>query len=312
MKKSSRFNGGVRGHPFFLTISVITITVIFVWGWDTTPKITIQLPSKQQFHVGTTITPHASNDLEEQHLLPDPKPVSSPPSLDSGSNKGNNCNYAVGKWVPDNGTRPIYSGVDCKKWLSPMANCRLMKRTDFSYEGFRWKPDNCDVPEFDNEDFLNRMKNKTIVFMGDSLGRQQYQSLMCMATGGSRLDSDVEDVGEEYDLVKPRHAFLPGGSAYRFGRTNTTILFYWSVSLCKLEALNSSDPENGYSAMHLDRPEKFLTQYLHKIDVLVLNTKHHWGQAKLDRNKWFLYLNGTPINKKNCRWPMLGTLQSPT
>jgi hypothetical protein len=46
------------------------------------------------------------------------------------------------------------------------------------------------------------MQDKTIAFIGDSLGRQQFQSLMCMATGGE-WRADVEDVGKEYGLFKP-------------------------------------------------------------------------------------------------------------
>ena len=44
------------------------------------------------------------------------------------------------------------------------------------------------------------MQNKTLAFVGDSLGRQQFQSLMCMITGG-KDKLEVEDVGREYGLV---------------------------------------------------------------------------------------------------------------
>jgi hypothetical protein len=43
------------------------------------------------------------------------------------------------------------------------------------------------------------MQHKTIAFIGDSIGRQQFQSLMCMATGGED-SSEVENVGERMDL----------------------------------------------------------------------------------------------------------------
>lgn len=143
------------------------------------------------------------------------------------------------------------------------------------------------------------MKDKTIAFVGDSLGRQQFQSLMCMATGGRRLKSNVQDVTKEYGLVRPPPAIRNDGYAYRFRKTNTTILFYWSVSLCRLEALNSSNPKNGYFAMHLDQPVTFLKHYLHMFDVLVLNTGHHWNRGKLNLNRWVLYAMGSPVKDKN-------------
>lgn len=65
------------------------------------------------------------------------------------------CNYGKGKWIKVN-SRPLYSGFGCKKFLSAIWACRLMKRTDFSYERFQWKPQGCDLPEFSGSKFLQR------------------------------------------------------------------------------------------------------------------------------------------------------------
>ncbi|GER40928.1 trichome birefringence-like [Striga asiatica] len=136
------------------------------------------------------------------------------------------------------------------------------------------------------------MLNKTLAFVGDSLGRQQFQSLMCMATGGEE-SPNILDVGHEYGLVKARGALRPDGWAYRFPTTNTTILYYWSASLCDLQPINSSDP-NTEIAMHLDKAPSFLTRFIHKFDVLILNTGHHWNRGKLKANKWVMYVGGAP------------------
>lgn len=142
-----------------------------------------------------------------------------------------------------------------------------------------------------------RMQDKTLAFVGDSLGRQQFQSLMCMVTGGEER-ADVLDVGREYGLVKARHAVRPDGWAYRFPITNTTILYYWSASLCDLEPIDASNRATNF-AMHLDRPPAFLRRYIHKFDVLVLNTGHHWNRGKLNANRWVMYVNGVPnTNRK--------------
>lgn len=106
------------------------------------------------------------------------------------------------------------------------------------------------------------MQHKTLAFVGDSLGRQQFQSMMCMITGGKPAPQ-VQDVGWEFGLVKARGALRPDGWAYRFPRTNTTVLFYWSASLCELQPLlNGSDPKSVSYALHLDRPVTFLKKYL--------------------------------------------------
>ncbi|XP_042516171.1 protein trichome birefringence-like 16 [Macadamia integrifolia] len=174
--------------------------------------------------------------------------------------------------------------------------CRLTQRTKFSYEGFRWQPQNCEMPDFERSAFLRRMKDKTLAFVGDSLGRQQFQSLMCMASGGEE-SPEVQDVGRKYGLVKARGALRPDGWAYRFPKTNTTILYYWSASLCDLEPLNITDPATNF-AMHLDRPAAFLRRYLSRFDVLVLNTGHHWNRGKLRANRWVMHVKGKPNNDR--------------
>ncbi|EPS70959.1 hypothetical protein M569_03800, partial [Genlisea aurea] len=197
------------------------------------------------------------------------------------------CDYGKGKWIYED-SQPLYSGFGCKQWLSPMWACRLTQRTDFEYEKLRWRPENCKMEEFSGPKFLQRMQNKTLAFVGDSLGRQQFQSLMCMATGGEETPG-VVDVGSEYGLVKSADASRPDGWAYRFLSTNTTILFQWSATLCDLEHLNSSKV-----AMHLDRPPAFLRRFLRRFDVLVLNTGHHWNRGKLNANRWIMHVGGAP------------------
>jgi len=146
------------------------------------------------------------------------------------------------------------------------------------------------------------MRDKTLAFVGDSLGRQQFQSLMCMITGGKE-SHDVKDVGKEYGLVMPHGGTRPNGWAYRFSSTNTTVLYYWSTCLCDVEPINTTNPETDY-AMHLDRPPGFLRQFLHKLDVLVLNTGHHWNRGKLKANRWVMYVGGMP--NTNRRLAMIG------
>ncbi|ESW26564.1 hypothetical protein PHAVU_003G129900 [Phaseolus vulgaris] len=209
----------------------------------------------------------------------------------NNSTKSKVCNYAKGKWVPDN-NRPLYSGFGCKQWLSTMWACRMMQRTDFEYERLRWQPKDCQMDEFEGSKFLRRMQNKTLAFVGDSLGRQQFQSLMCMVSGGEDK-LRVEDVGREYGLVIADGSGRPNGWAFRFSSTNTTILYYWSASLCDVEPIDINNPNTDY-AMHLDRPPAFLRQYLHKFDVLVLNTGHHWNRGKLNANRWVMHVGGVP------------------
>ncbi|KAI3709716.1 hypothetical protein L2E82_39482 [Cichorium intybus] len=273
-----------------------------------TPSLDIQVGENEKHHENTIENPVSSQVSERYNDSKPPKqqiiePISPKSSdmetQDIGAPIANvekqACNFGKGKWVIDN-DRPLYSGFGCKQWLSGMWACRLTQRTDFGYEKLKWQPKDCKMDDFTAINFLKRMQDKTLAFIGDSLGRQQFQSLMCMITGGEER-YDVEDVGKEYGLVKARGSVRPDGWAYRFRPTNTTILYYWSASLCDLEPL---DPRNRstYFAMHLDKPPAFLKRYINRFHVLVLNTGHHWNRGKINGNKWIMYVNGTRVTNR--------------
>ncbi|XVF35152.1 hypothetical protein REPUB_Repub18cG0120400 [Reevesia pubescens] len=294
-----------RAKELSLVLIVLVCATILIWTWDKSPILTSLLPSKNQLlqlspeeeaakhkpnlereKTGVIESGSSSTQIEETNNV-----ILGEKTSEQEEKKVENqaCNYAKGKWVIDD-RRPLYSGFGCKQWLAPMWACRLMQRKDFAFEKLRWQPKDCEMEEFKGSKFLKRMQDKTLAFVGDSLGRQQFQSLMCMITAG-KDSSEVLDVGKEYGLVIPHRGKRPNGWAYRFPSTNTTVLYYWSSSLCDLEPLNVKDPHTEY-AMHLDRPPAFLRKFLHKIDVLVLNTGHHWNRGKLRANRWVMYVGG--------------------
>ncbi|XP_022740550.1 protein trichome birefringence-like 16 [Durio zibethinus] len=206
------------------------------------------------------------------------------------------CNYAKGRWVADSRV-PLYP-VGCKYMQRNWA-CRLTNRTDFSYEGYRWQSIDCKMPAFEPSDFLKRMKDKTVAFVGDSLSREQFQSMMCMLTGGKE-SPDVEDVADKYGFLQ----FLPNGAihhhgwAYRFRSTNTTILHSWSARLCDREPINATYPSSLY-AMHLDRQPVFIRKNIDQLNVLVINTGHHWSKRMVNLDKEVMYVNGAPVQDRN-------------
>ncbi|XP_022991891.1 protein trichome birefringence-like 14 isoform X3 [Cucurbita maxima] len=304
----------VRGGHLSIALVVLMFTTILLWSWDKSYFASFLPLTRQQYMI--PLSEYVVNVANSSSTSTNPKDEigNSEDKMKERSNnrdekeqpgKGSDysdadsiskvCNYAKGRWVEDN-RRPWYSGLGCKQWLSIMWACRLTKRKDFSYEGYRWQPENCYMPEFERSSFLRRMQNKTLAFIGDSLGRQQFQSLMCMLTGGEE-SPEVEDVGKEYGLAKAPRARRPDGWVYRFPDTNTTILYYWSASLSDLEPINRTDPATNI-AMHLDQPPAFMRKFLHEFNVLVLNTGHHWNRGKLEANRWVMYVDGKPVEEK--------------
>ncbi|KAL3630117.1 Protein trichome birefringence-like 16 [Castilleja foliolosa] len=309
----------VWGRHSSFTLAGLVLTTLFFWSWENNPLLTSLLSAQEQFIMRTpdffmeeSADSSALLNPREQLLEADSEDklddkivehsavesvnlISTEEKDENGASEKQACNYAKGRWVADS-RRPLYSGFGCKQWLSDMWACRLTQRTDFSYEGYRWQPSNCAMPEFQGAQFFTRMQDKTIAFIGDSLGRQQFQSLLCMATGGEDKP-EFENMDKKYGLTKPRGAIRPDGWAYRFPHTNTTILYYWSASLCGIEPINITNPTTEY-AMHLDRPPAFLKHFLPEFDVVILNTGHHWNRGKLRANRWVMHANGKPVTDR--------------
>ncbi|KAM7517952.1 hypothetical protein LguiB_016914 [Lonicera macranthoides] len=312
---------------FSFTLVTIIFTTIFLWSLEKNPLISTLLSAHDQFITSSSdifvdepseisVSLDTKEHFVEEHLHSQLADVTREgdtrqrfdTAISARFSQGNEnkhnltptfkstaCNYAKGRWVADR-RRPLYSGFKCKQWLSDMWACRLTKRSDFSYEGYRWQPENCEMPEFDGSQFLRRMQDKTIAFVGDSLGRQQFQSLMCMVTTGEERP-DVENIGWKYGLIKPQGVARPDGWAYRFPKTNTTILYYWSSSLCDIQPINITNPNTQY-AMHLDQPPSFLSRFIGRFDVLILNTGHHWNRGKLNANRWVMHVQGKPVEDR--------------
>lgn len=118
-----------------------------------------------------------------------------------------------------------------------------------------------------------RLRNKVIAFIGDSLGRQQYQSLVCLLAATNT--SAMSDASARFNFTIPPGGRRPPGWAVTLDATNTTLLFKWTVTLTRLQTTNSS------TAVHVDRPDQFLEEYLGRMDVVVLNTGHHWNDEKM-------------------------------
>lgn len=91
----------------------------------------------------------------------------------------------VGKWVHDP-AGPLYRSDQCSI-LSQAQNCQRNGRPDQGYEFFKWEPEHCSLPRFEPIAFLELMHGKTLAFVGDSLARNQMESLMCILLRVSAL-----------------------------------------------------------------------------------------------------------------------------
>lgn len=95
------------------------------------------------------------------------------------------CDIFSGEWVP-NPDAPYYTNKTC--WaIHEHQNCMKYGRPDSDFMKWRWKPDGCELPIFNPAQFLEIVRGKSLAFVGDSVGRNQMQSLICLLSRVSKF-----------------------------------------------------------------------------------------------------------------------------
>ncbi|KAK8299795.1 hypothetical protein V6Z11_D05G341500 [Gossypium hirsutum] len=88
------------------------------------------------------------------------------------------CNVFYGKWIPDE-SYPLYNASQCP-FAERGFDCVVNGRRDRGYQKWRWQPKNCEIPRFNVQEILGKLHGKRIVFVGDSLSRTQWESMICL------------------------------------------------------------------------------------------------------------------------------------
>ncbi|KAK8938930.1 hypothetical protein KSP39_PZI010995 [Platanthera zijinensis] len=88
------------------------------------------------------------------------------------------CDLFAGSWVADD-SPPLYDSENCP-FVRREFDCVKYGRPDREYLRYRWRPAGCELPEFDGVEMMRRMRGKKVMFVGDSLSLNMYDSLLCM------------------------------------------------------------------------------------------------------------------------------------
>ncbi|KAG5092367.1 hypothetical protein JHK82_051145 [Glycine max] len=217
---------------------------------------------------------------------------------DSSSSK---CDLFSGKWVFDNESYPLYKEQQCT-FMSDELACEKFGRKDLSYQNWRRKPHQyCDLPRFNATALLKRLRNKRLVFVGDSLIRGQWVSMICLVDSilPSTLKS-MHSTANESNSDDPVNHKVPErtvrvkaiGKHARYWTDADFLVFntylWWRRPVMDVLWGSFGDPDGVYKGVEMLR-----------VYGMALRTWFDWLEVHVNRNKTHLFfVSMSPIHER--------------
>ncbi|XP_047961337.1 protein trichome birefringence-like 2 isoform X1 [Salvia hispanica] len=209
------------------------------------------------------------------------------PAPAGGDRSYKNCDIFNGRWVRDDDAEPYYPPGSCP-YIDRDFDCHLNGRPDSEYIKWRWQPYDCSIPRFNVIDFLERLRGKKLVFVGDSLNRNMWESLVCILRHGVADKSRVYEISGKHEFKKK------GFYAFRFEDYNCSVDFVSSPFLVKESSFNGKN--GSVETLRLDLMDATTSMY-HDADVLIFNTGHWWTHEKISRGEGY-YQEGDYVHPR--------------
>ncbi|XVF09711.1 hypothetical protein REPUB_Repub07fG0118900 [Reevesia pubescens] len=235
------------------------------------------LPSESNVELPTT--PKDSVDSKNNEMPQKPVELSEPLSretekkVDTSSSASSNasesnsvdsgCDLYHGNWIYDP-RGPLYTNNSCPV-LTQMQNCQGNGRPDKEYENWRWKPSQCDLARFDAKKFLELMRGKTLAFIGDSVARNQMESMLCLL----------------WQVEVPKNQGNRRMQRWYFRSTSVMIVRIWSSWLVHQTSEKFDFAPEGVTKLHLDAPDNSFMEFIPNFDVIVISSGHWFAKQSV-------------------------------
>ncbi|KAF7804925.1 protein trichome birefringence-like 6 [Senna tora] len=179
------------------------------------------------------------------------------------------CDLTKGSWVFDE-SYPLYSKDSCP-FIDEGFDCEGNGRLDRSYLKWRWQPQDCDLPRFNGTKMLELIRRKRLVFVGDSINRNQWESLLCM------LMSGIKDPKRVYETHGRKITKEKGNYSFRFLDYQCTVEYY--VSHFLVHESKARIGQKRKPTLRIDAIDHGSSRW-RGADILVFNTAHWWSHYK--------------------------------